>query len=80
MLLLVFREVGELQVCNYCAHVAYMLNSVILKLEELYILTSWSIVNFEKLIVSQLVKKFPAFCGTRRYITVFKTVRHFSPS
>jgi hypothetical protein len=27
---------------------------------------------FEKLIVTQLVKKFPAFYGNRRFITVFR--------
>jgi hypothetical protein len=33
-----------------------------------------------KLIVTQLVKKFPAFYGTRRFITVFTTARHWSIS
>jgi len=35
---------------------------------------------FEKLIGSQLVKKFPAFYGTRRYITAFTSARHISLS
>jgi hypothetical protein len=30
----------------------------------------WSIVLLEKLTVTQIVKKFPAFCVTRRFITV----------
>jgi hypothetical protein len=34
----------------------------------------------EKLTVSQLVKKFPAFYGTRRFITAFKRARHLSLS
>jgi hypothetical protein len=34
----------------------------------------------EKLTVSQLVKKFPAFYGTRRFITTFTRARHLSPS
>jgi hypothetical protein len=34
----------------------------------------------KKLMVSQLVKKFPAFHGTRRFITVFTTARHWSLS
>jgi hypothetical protein len=38
-------------------------------------LTSWSRVLFEKLIVTKLVKRFPAFYGTRRFITVFTTAR-----
>jgi hypothetical protein len=34
----------------------------------------------EKLTVTQLVKKFSAFYGTRRFITVFTTARHWSLS
>jgi hypothetical protein len=30
----------------------------------------------QKLIATQIVKKFPAFYGTRRFITVFTTARH----
>jgi hypothetical protein len=33
----------------------------------------WSRGLLEKLAVSQLVKKFPAFYGTRRFITAFTT-------
>jgi hypothetical protein len=33
-------------------------------------------VLLEKLIASQLVKEFPAFYGTRRFITVFTKARH----
>jgi hypothetical protein len=40
------------------------------------ILTAWSRGLFEKLTVSQLVKKFPAFYGTRRFITAFTTAHH----
>jgi hypothetical protein len=36
-----------------------------------YLLTQWSRVLLEKLTRFQLVKKFPAFYGTRRFITVF---------
>jgi hypothetical protein len=43
-------------------------------------LTPWSRVLLEKLTVTQLVKKFPAFYGTRRFITVFTTVCHWPPS
>jgi hypothetical protein len=35
-------------------------------------------VLVDKLTVTQLVKKFPAFYGTRRFITVFTTARHWS--
>ena len=34
-------------------------------------LTPWSKILLEKLTDSQLVKKFPAFYGTRRFITAF---------
>ena len=41
-----------------------------------YLLTPWSRVPLEKLIVSQLVKKFPAFYGIRRFITAFTSASH----
>jgi hypothetical protein len=43
-------------------------------------LNSWSRVLLEKLIGSQLVKKFPAFYETRRFITSFTSARHLSLS
>ena len=48
--------------------------------EQTYLLTPWSRVIIEKLIGSQLVKKFPAFYGTRRFITAFTSARHLSLS
>ena len=45
-----------------------------------YLLIRWSRVLLEKLTVLQLVKKFPAFHGTRRFITVLTSVRHLSLS
>ena len=44
------------------------------------ILTLWSRVLLEKLIGSQLVKKFPTFYGTRRFIAAFTSARHLSLS
>ena len=44
------------------------------------LLTPWSRVLLEKLAGLQLVKKFPAFYGTRRFITAFTSFRHPSPS
>jgi hypothetical protein len=41
-----------------------------------YLLTPWSRVLLEKLIGSQLVKKFPALYGTGRIITAFTRARH----
>jgi len=40
-------------------------------------LTPWSTV-FQELTGSQLVKKVPAFCGTRKFITAFTSARHLS--
>jgi hypothetical protein len=45
-----------------------------------HLLTPWSRVILEKLIGSQLVKKFHTFYGTRRFITAFTSVRHLSLS
>ena len=45
-----------------------------------YLLTPWSRALLEKLPGLQLVKKFPAFCGTRRFITAFTNARHMSLS
>jgi len=42
------------------------------------ILTPWNRVLLENLNGSQLVKKFPAFYGTRRFIIAFTCVRHLS--
>ena len=45
-----------------------------------YILTPWCKVLLGKLTGLQLVKKFPEFHGTRRFITTLKSVRHLSLS
>ena len=45
-----------------------------------YLLTPWSRVLLEKLTVLQLLKKIPAFYGTRRFITAFTSARHLSLS
>jgi len=41
-----------------------------------YLLTPWCRVLLEKLTGLQVVKKFPAFHGTRRFITALTSVRH----
>jgi len=41
-----------------------------------YLLTPWCRVLLEKLTGLQLVKKFPAFHGTRKFITALTRVRH----
>ena len=45
-----------------------------------YLLTPWRRVLREKLMNSQLFKKFPIFYGTRRFITAFTSARHLSIS
>jgi len=45
-----------------------------------YLLTPWCRVLLEKLTGLQLVKNFPAFYGTRRFITALTSVRHRSLS
>ena len=51
--------------------VTYLLN---------YLLTRWSRVLLEKLIGSQVVEKFSAFYGTRRFITAVTSACHLSLS
>ena len=41
-----------------------------------YLLTPWCRILLEKLTGLQLVKKFPAFHGTQRFITALTSVRH----
>ena len=45
-----------------------------------YLITPWCRILLEKLTGSQLVKKFPAFHGTRRFITALTSGRHLSLS
>jgi hypothetical protein len=47
---------------------------------QVEMLTPWGRVLPEKLTVSQLVRKFPAFYGTGRFITAFTKARHLSLS
>jgi len=44
------------------------------------LLTPWSRVFLEKLTGLQLVKKFPSFYGTQRFITAFTSSHHLSLS
>ena len=48
--------------------------------ENTYLLTPWSRVLLEKLSGLKLVKKFPAFYGTQKFITTFTNVHHLSLS
>ena len=55
--------------------VTYLINYLIT-----YLLTPWCRVLLEKLTGLQLLKKFPAFHGTRKFITALTSVRHLSLS
>jgi hypothetical protein len=48
--------------------------------QDTYLLTPWSRVLPEKLKRPELLKKLPAFYGTRRFITAFTRARHLSLS
>ena len=54
-----------------CYHIHYLLT---------YLLTPWYRVLLEKLTGLQLVKKFPAFHGTRRFIAALISFRHLTLS
>jgi hypothetical protein len=45
-----------------------------------FLITQWNRVHLEKLTGSQLVKKFPEFYRTRRFITAFTSACHLSLS
>ena len=49
-------------------------------LKNIYLLTTLCRVLLEKLTGLQLVKKFPAFHGTRKFITALTSFRHLSLS
>ena len=65
------HHIDELFPASENAHITYLLT---------YLLTPCSRVLLEKLADLQLVKKFPAFYGTRRFITAFTTAHHLSLS
>jgi hypothetical protein len=54
--------------------------SSILQIYAHHSLNPWSTVLLEKPTGLQLVKIFPAFFGTRRFITAFTSARHLSLS
>jgi len=65
----------------YELHIKALLNRYLLPPNDTtHILTPWCRVLLEKLTGLQLVKKFSAFHGTRRFITALTSVRLLSPS
>ena len=61
-------------------YVANVSNRIKMRHLLTYLLTPWGTVLLEKLTGPQLVKKFPAFYGTRKFITVLTIARHLSLS
>ena len=66
-----FNDATDMKTTGYTHLPTYLLN---------YWLTAWSRVLLEKLIGSQLFKKFPAFYGSRRFNAAFTSARHLSLS
>ena len=60
----------------HCTKTSLVIRSIIVTSPFTYLLTPWSRVFLEKLTGSHLVKKFPTFYGTRRFITAFTSARH----
>ena len=69
--------IGDVRISTNGTHIAIGLKPIKVKL-SLYLLTPWCRVLLEKITGLQLVKKFPAFHGTRRFITALTSVRHLS--
>ena len=74
--LLAVRPVQSLSACTRLHFTLPLITPVMYT----YLLTPWSRVFLEKLTRFQLVNKFPAFYGTRRFITAFTSARHMSLS
>ena len=68
--------------CCCCCCFCYLLNATEFSPSGsspyTYLLTPWCRVLLEKLTGLQLVKKFPAFHGTRKFITALTSIRHLS--
>ena len=65
--------------CRFAAGESTQQITVVI-MQKPYLLTPWCRVLPEKLTGLQLVKKLPAFHGTRRFITTLTSVRHLSLS
>ena len=61
---------------HYLKGTGEMFNPANIKAILTHLLTPWCRVLLEKLTGLQLVKKFPTFQGTRRFITTLTGVRH----
>ena len=73
-----YWSVPNISFLNFILFSIAVLNS--LCISHTYLPTPWCRVLLEQLTGLQLVKKFPAFHGTRRFITALTSVRHLSLS
>ena len=72
-------ELKEFAASTYLlTYILTYLLTYILTYKYTYLLTPWSRVLLEKLTGVQLIKKFPAFYGTRMFITTFTSARLLS--
>jgi hypothetical protein len=85
------KEAGPVLVSGNSVRYESFISPVLLKRDAIYeltylkylltyLLTPWSRALLEKLTGFQLLKKFHAFYGTRRFITAFTSARHLSLS
>ena len=72
-------ETAELPINSHCT-VQHWHKSLLFSSSTYSLLTPWSRVLLEQLTGLQLVKKIPAFHGTRRFITALTIIRHLSLS
>ena len=73
------KHISPMESSSLC-YVRSQLHKLICLCLHAYLLTPWCRVLPEQLTGLQLVKKFPAFHGTRRFITALTSVRHLSLS
>jgi len=63
------------RVCKVYPFTAHLSQYAVHLYNHTYILIPWTRVLLEKLTSSQLVKKFPTFYGTQRFVTAFTSAR-----
>jgi hypothetical protein len=83
---LFLNRILKTKMCLKSTYASHLIANLLLSLPNIYfgavayLLTPWSRIFLEKLTGLQLVKKFPAFYGTRRFLTALTIARHLSLS
>ena len=80
ILIISLDNINRLIAVMHTVHCSYVGLSSMFSEICTYLLTPWCRVLLEKLTGLQLVEIFPAFHGTRRFITALTSVRHLSLS